>query len=362
MSRLFLSLVLVLLAVQTALAAGPELVLTQETGPGNPRNSEGAFVTLKDGRILYVYTRFLGTHSGDDAQGYLASCFSDDGGRTWQESDKPLFPKEGKENDMSVSMLRLVDGRIALFYLVKNSIMDCKVRMRISEDEAKTWSDSIDCMPGEENYFVVNNDRVIQTPSGRLIMPAAAHVRDGKWHGAADIVCFLSDDAGKTWRRAKQTLEGRRENGTRYITQEPGVVQLKDGRVMLWVRTDLGVQSVCYSEDEAETFTPLAPWNLRSPVSPASIKRIPSTGDLLVIWNDSGTRQRSPLSSAISKDDGKTWEHQNTLEADPKGWYCYTAIHFTKEHALLSYWDMADKQIETKVVRVPIDWLYRTSN
>ncbi|MBA2117666.1 sialidase family protein [Bremerella alba] len=361
MNHRFLPPILILLFAQITLATGPELVLTQETESGNPRNSEGAFITLNDGRILYVYTRFLGNHSGDGAQGYLASCVSSDYGLTWDENDQPLCPKEGKENDMSVSLLRLQDGRIALFYLVKNSIQDCRARMRVSSDEGKTWSDSIDCMPGEQNYYVVNNDRVIQTQSGRLIMPAAGHMRDGKWHGAADIVCFLSDDAGKTWRKGKESLVGQRENGTRFITQEPGVVELKDGRIMMWIRTDLGVQGVCHSSDEGETFTPIEPWNLRSPRSPASIKRIPKTGDLLAIWNDSPTNQRSPLTSAISKDEGQSWKFLNTLEANPQGWYCYTAIHFTGDHALLSYWDMADKKIETKVLRAPIEWFYSSA-
>ena len=32
---------------------------------GNPRNGEGTFLRLKDGRILYAYSRYLG-HSWDD--------------------------------------------------------------------------------------------------------------------------------------------------------------------------------------------------------------------------------------------------------------------------------------------------------
>ncbi|TWT39516.1 sialidase family protein [Blastopirellula retiformator] len=93
-----------------ALAGPPQTVFVQETGPNNPRNSEGAFVTRKDGSILYVYTRFRGKHAGDNALGYLASCISQDGGATWEEVDEPLVPKIGKENDMSVSLLRLQDG------------------------------------------------------------------------------------------------------------------------------------------------------------------------------------------------------------------------------------------------------------
>jgi len=32
------------------------------------------------------------------------------------------------------------DGRIALFYMLKNSLSDCRPVVRFSADEAKTWS------------------------------------------------------------------------------------------------------------------------------------------------------------------------------------------------------------------------------
>ncbi|UUO07829.1 glycoside hydrolase [Blastopirellula sp. J2-11] len=342
-------------------AETPETVLTLPSGPNNPRNTEGGFVTLKDGNILYIYSRFSGVSGGDDAQGYLAACTSADGGQTWTKNDAAIFPREGKENDMSASLLRLADGRIALFYLVKNSIKDCKMRMRTSSDEAETWSEPIDCMPGEENYFVVNNDRVIQTKSGRLIAPAAMHVRDGKWQGAADIVCFLSDDSGKTWRRGKQTVIGARDDGSRFVTQEPGVIELKDGRILMWIRSNLGRQAICYSSDGGETFSAPQPWNFDSPVSPASIKRIPSTGDLLLVWNDN-VKRRTPLNVAISADEGATWTHAKPIETDPNGWFCYTAIHCVDDRVLLSYWLTEQLKhpllIGTKVVSVPVKWLY----
>ena len=51
--------------------AGKEVVLRLEPSEDNPRNSEGSFVTLKDGRILFVYTHFTGGR-GDHAQAHLA--------------------------------------------------------------------------------------------------------------------------------------------------------------------------------------------------------------------------------------------------------------------------------------------------
>ena len=347
----------------------PQVTGTITTDSGNPRNTEGSFVTLRDGSVLYIYSRFVGATVGDHTTGHLASCLLPSKGKAWLQNDEPVFSREGKQNDMSVSLLRLADGRIALFYAVKNSLQDCRMRMRTSSDEGKTWSKPVDCMSGEMNYFVVNNDRVIQTKSGRLIIPAAAHVRDGKWETAADLVCFLSDDAGKTWRRGKRMLAGFREDGLRYTTQEPGVVQLRDGRIMLWCRTDIGTQSVAYSEDEGETFSQLEPWNFRSPRAPASIKRIPATGDLLLVWNDSFDKsqghsgKRTPLCTAISRDEGATWEHERTLESDPNGWFCYTAIHFIEDRVLLAYW-LADpaglsRGIGTRITEVPVDWFYQ---
>ena len=87
-------------------------------------------------------------------------------------------------------------------------------------------------------------------------------------------------------------------------------------------------------------------------------KRIPRTGDLLAVWNDHSQLPEAwravdashpdpqrppasglctPLTIAISRDEGKTWEHAKNIETDPAGWYCYTAMEFTGERVLLGY-------------------------
>jgi len=80
-----------------------------------------------------------------------------------------------------------------------------------------------------------------------------------------------------------------------------------------------------------------------SPVSPASIERIPATGDLLLVWNNHRDinpqlrGKRTPLTIAVSKDEGKTWQQVQNLEVNPNGWSCYTAIEFTKDGVLLGH-------------------------
>ena len=96
---------------------GKEVTLRLEPTSKNPRNSEGDFIKLKDGRILFVYTHFT-EGSGDHASAYLAGRFSDDSGKTWRNEDVMILPNEGGMNIMSVSLLRFTNGKIALFYLL----------------------------------------------------------------------------------------------------------------------------------------------------------------------------------------------------------------------------------------------------
>ncbi|MBA7571657.1 hypothetical protein ES708_13423 [subsurface metagenome] len=98
--------------------SGKEITLRLEPQQGNPRNSEGDFIQLKDGRILFIYTHFTGG-SGDHACAYLAGRYSSDGGKTWTKEDVIILPNEGGMNIMSVSLLRLNNGELALFYLRK---------------------------------------------------------------------------------------------------------------------------------------------------------------------------------------------------------------------------------------------------
>jgi hypothetical protein len=319
-----------------------QTLLVLDPGPGNPRNSEGDIVELKDGRLCLIYTRFTGG-GDDDASADLALRTSSDNGRTWSD-DTILVPRSGGLNVMSVSLLRLASGEIALFYLLKTSQEDCRPMMCLSTDEGKTWSPPACCITDEVGYYVLNNDRAVQLRSGRLVLPVAWHQGPGRPRDSAGVIlCYLSDDNGKTWRRSKDPFKGYAADGKRITLQEPGVVEIKDGRLIMFIRTDAGSQYVCHSSDGGETWSKPGPSPLASPLSPATIERIPWTGDLLCVWNDHTGRhpfptgRRTPLCMAISRDEGATWSPSQIIEANPDGWYCYTSITFTDDRAILSY-------------------------
>lgn len=330
------------------------IVVDLAPGPGNPRNSEGAFLALKNGSILFVYSRFEGTSFSDEAKARLAARHSVDGGETWSKDTLIETPEENDVmNVMSVSLLRFGNGDVGLFYLLRRSWHDMRMWCRRSTDEGRTWGVAIQCMPAA-GYYVVNNDRVVRLASGRLVIPAAVHPsladRNASsavdWRGVAEF--FLSDDDGRTWRKAKGygTLPGAH---TRSGLQEPGVVELRNGVLWAWARTDLGRHYELFSHDGGETWSVPAPSRFTSPNSPLSMKHLPGSDRLLAIWNPGPSYEtrpmkpiggdRTPLVLATGVLPAGAWSRATLLdgmtEADEG--YCYTAIHFTKDAVLLAY-------------------------
>ncbi len=330
-----------------------EIVLPLTSGLGNPRNSEGSFVTLANGHILFAYSHYNGESWSDHASADIVTRISTDGGKTWSSDDRILVANEGDCNVMSVSFLRLQDGRIALFYMRKNSFFDCRMRMRTSSDEGVTWSEPVLVNP-TEGYLVTNNERIIQLASGRLICPSALHVNpvaapgeEQKFNQHGVTLFTVSDDAGKTWRETSQRLHISEDIDSGL--QEPGIIQRKDGSLYGWARTSAGRQWEFSSDDEGETWTEAKPSRFTSPTSPLSIKAI-DAGRWLAVWNDQESPAsnetefakdsswgRTPLAVAISDDEGATWSDSELIEDDPERGFCYIAIHPLEDSVLLSY-------------------------
>ena len=301
-----------LVMMSVAALADNVVTLNVEPSKEHPRNSEGSFATLKDGTIVFVYSQFYGG-AADESAAKLVKIESKDQGRTWGKP-QVVVENEGGKNVMSVSLLRLASGKLAMFYLIKNSWIDCRPYMRLSIDEGQSWSAArlILDAPG---YFVMNNDRVIQTTKGRIIAPLAFHRSRGSdphssrsFDARAIDIWIYSDDEGSTWQESASWWAMPVRSGSGL--QEPGVVERADGSLFSWARTDLGEQWGFTSSDAGKTWTAPEPTELKSPNGPTSIERLPGSGDLLALFNDhSGTfpftpKRRTPFVAAISSDGG----------------------------------------------------------
>lgn len=325
--------------------------------PENPRNTEGSVVELKDGTLLLAWSRFYG--GTDDANGAeIAGITSGDGGRTWSE---PFVIQEnvGEQNVMSVSLLRLQSGRIGLCYGVKNSNTDLHFYLRYTDDETATWSEP-KRITDADGYNIINNDRLVQLSSGRLIAPVAFSPNIYTSFSQVSFVLY-SDDEGLTWRRSNPDL-----TAPLWGAMEPGVAELADERLMMIIRTQVGVIYESYSDDGGETWSEAVPGKVISPEAPATLKRIPGTGDLLLIWNNNPDAvnnyraRRTPLTAAISRDNGATWENIKNVEGDPGVAYTYVSVAFVADRALLTYYcsEEWDKGLSLRFKSIPLDWFY----
>jgi Neuraminidase (sialidase) len=352
--------VLVAAAVSDGFAAeGVDELLEIAPSEGNPRNGEGDILKLQDGRLALVYTRFVRGGS-DHSPADLAMRMSSDGGKTWSD-DRILVPNEAERNVMSVSLLReRKSGDILVFYLRKNDPNnDCLLYVRRSSDELKTVGEPV-CATPIPGYQVVNNDRVIQLSSGRLLVAAAHHTNDqDKFTGYGVPISYYSDDGGRRWEAGEPVFPLREQPDL--LLQEPGLVELKDGRVWMYMRTGHGYQYGCVSNDQGVSWTRPEPIEaLASPRGPATIERMPWTGDLFCVWidhtgwhNHPPAPQRSPLAMKLSPDDGKTWTKSRVLGGDPQGSYCYMSVTFLDDRVLLSYYAPGG----LKVVSLTKDWV-----
>ena len=356
---LWILLAAAMVLAATKLKAPFEFVVAPSTET-NKRNSEGDILQLNDGRLLLAWTEFYTPAGSDWGAARIAALFSSDRGSTWK--DKTVLQENiGKMNVMEPDLLRLKSGKIAFLFCRKNSEADCLPMARFSTDGGKHFSDPkpipIDPYP---SYTGTNHDRLIQLKDGRLVLPLW-YTPDYRIDQHILARVYYSDDEGASWKQSRTLID---LPDSRAGAQEPGVVELRDGSLLMWIRTDQRKIFRCYSRDRGETWSRPEAMDLDSPLSPQSIKRIPRTGDLLLVWNNSPER-RFPLAAAISRDDGKSWQNVKNLDQDAAHTYAYTSIEFLDDRALFTYYAGPPQGLggeprwSLKLKAVPLDWFYK---
>jgi sialidase-1 len=336
-------------------------VLLYQATPENPRYTEGSVLVLGDGSLLYATTEFSGSGS-DFAAARIIGRESHDGGRNWGPP-RVLQENTGGKNVMSVTLRRLQPpadpGTIAFFYLEKNDFDDLDLKVRFSNDDAQSFGEPV-LVTADPGYHVVNNDRVTQLSTGRLLAPAAS-TENVETVNHFVSHCYLSDDGGRSWRNEAGSVDYARRGA-----MEPEVIELNDGRVLMIIRTQLGHIAAAYSEDGGDTWSEATPLDVKAPETPATLRRIPATGDLVLIWNNtyqSGAGhggKRTPLTAAVSSDEGHTWTNVRNLESDSDRTYAYTSLVFSGERALLSYWESGPEagMLSSRFRSLPVAWFY----
>lgn len=311
----------------------------------------------------------------------------------------PAKVEEIKGLISSGPFIRLKDGSI----LTMVNGTKCSTSM----DEGKTWDD---VSFFDSNKYIIWSPVVIQTRSGVLIMAFSNGKEKANWkwnnetHDSPDAILptytTRSLDGGKTWqdfqklhddwtgmiRDIKELRDGNvvfttmmlkhnpgRHTVLTYTTQDDGkswirsniidmggsgnhggvmestLEQLKDGRLWMLLRTNMGYFWQTFSRDNGLTWSAPTGTNIEASSSPGALKRLAS-GRLILIWDrryaegkDSHpllggdnnlsevpvSWQRDELSMMLSDDEGKSWTKPTVIAKN------HPQIVYTPENA----WD-----------------------
>jgi len=267
----------------------------------------------------------------DTASDQMLSQTSEDGGRTWGEP-KPecavpprtfmVFPLLDRDGEIHLlSMVGRGQGEIAVTYFID-------VWHRRTTGRRTKWEEPSIIYEGYCGAILDFK----QLSTGRLVAPFAWWVPKSPQAppvGANLCTVFYSDDGGRSWLKSPDDLSSPCYSGfvgNNYGADEPCVLELKDGRLWMVMRTQTGFLYEAFSEDAGETWSEARPARFVSSSSPAVLWRMPD-GRILLLWNncESSPRHngqpvycnRDALHAAVSDDEGETWRGFREVYRDP---------------------------------------------
>jgi sialidase-1 len=163
---------------------------------------------------------------------------------------------------------------------------------------------------------------IIELKSGRIIFTTMKMLHNPGRHS---ILCYYSDDDGKSWRHSNTIDLG--GNGHHGGISESTILEKKDASLLQLIRTNWGELWEAKSFDKGETWHPYGPSGIPASSTPALLKRLHS-GRVMLLWNQlypvgekSYPKQggdciwsavpcsnfRRELSLSFSENDCKTW-------------------------------------------------------
>ncbi len=177
---------------------------------------------------------------------------------------------------------------------------------------------------------------IIQTRTGRIVVPVQFYLRNP----GRNVTCiYSSDDDGQTWQRSNIIDLG--GHGHHDGVFEPTLVELKDGRLWMLMRTNWDRFWEAFSEDGGLSWRTIKPSAIEASSSPGYLTRLDS-GRLVLLWNRlypetkdtyarksgafsqaAGSWHREELSIAFSGDEGATWTPPIVIAREPDAWIAY---------------------------------------
>jgi len=226
-----------------------------------------------------------------------------------------------------------------------------------SDDDGVSWSkpaeitSAFDAFKKDYDWKVLATgpNHSIQLKTGRLVVPVWLSTGTGETgHRPSVTSTIYSDDRGKTWKAGEIAVPCT----DKWINpSETVAIELKDGRVMLNVRSESKAHRrlVTTSPDGATNWsTPKFDDALLEPICMGGIVRYNYDGQSLILFSNphnlekakskaeaGKNRDRKNVSVKISRDEGQTWPVDKAIEPGPS---MYSDLAVTNSGTILCFY------------------------
>ncbi len=341
--------------MQTPIDPSIEHIVVRAADSERIRSDTASVIERTDGTLLVAYHSYShGPEGGGDfgaAKIYLAE--SEDGGRSWTKERMVADISAGDLNVMTPFLCQ-VEDEILLGYVRNHSPGDTSMHLHRSQDGGASFGDPGPIWEHAGEYRIQGGaSSLVRLDSGRLVLPIQSC--DEVWVADENqsIGSWVSDDDGHTWTSSKNRiclpLRG---------AMEPSIAQRTDGTLLMSIRTQLGAVFLAESGDEGESWSRARTSGLPSPESCTCLRRLPDSEDLILFWNDAEYIHdhhhlgiRSPLSAAVSSDNGRSWSKIGDIDAGNNMLTNIGCTFLSSGEAIVTYLSTPDPEIENGVYR-----------
>ncbi|WP_028548309.1 sialidase family protein [Paenibacillus sp. UNC451MF] len=329
----------------------------------HPNDSHAAnLVELDNGDLLCVW--FTGSGEGNPDTNIVMSRLAA-GSNVWstpiQLSDDP------ERSEQNPVVFQAPDGKVWLFHTSNepHNQKTSRVVCRVSEDRGYTWG-PVEVLFDGLGIFL--RQQLIVLANGDWLLPAYYCKLDGHYS-----VVQISSDQGKTWKEYPVQDSVHRV--------QMSIVELSGGSLYAVFRSRQADRVyTSLSQDNGKTWTSPVKSTLANNNSSIQLTKL-QNGHLALIFNDStmerdqfrwvsskGTFRRKPLRTpltlAISTDDGKTWPYYRNVQMadleykESEIGYSYPTIMTTRDGKIHIAFSFLRKGI--KYVCVDEDWVHNS--
>ena len=279
----------------------------------------GPFVRLSNGSL---FTPFGGAICG----------VSEDEGKTWVEYR--VFKDTAKYSLGSPVALQTGKGTIIVGFANGKEMSPLKwdntthcydpnaklpTYIVCSKDNGKTWLEPIKLH--DEWTGMIRG--ILQTKDGQIVLSTMTMLNNPGRHL---VMTYVSSDEGATWKPSNK-LDSPSSSGHHSGMMEADILQLKDGRLWMLIRTNWDFFYESFSSDNGLTWSAYQKTDIDASSAPGALLRLQS-GRIILVWNrlyhtgkneierlggdsnlsgEFASWQRDELSLMYSDDDGKTW-------------------------------------------------------